>query len=68
MLAISSVFGEIAWASRELLEPENFTSLIQGIGLDREDVYITSVVQFFPPEKNIIRSVYSGTCGHRLHI
>ena len=25
-------------------------SLIQGIGLDREDVYITSVVQFFPPE------------------
>ncbi|WMT52105.1 MAG: hypothetical protein RE471_04315 [Ferroplasma sp.] len=33
MLAISSVFGEIAWASRELLEPENFTSRYRGRGV-----------------------------------
>jgi hypothetical protein len=33
MLAVSSVFGEIAWASRELLEPENFTSRYRGRGV-----------------------------------
>ena len=33
MLAISSVFGEIAWGSRELLEPENFVSRYRGRGI-----------------------------------
>jgi MFS family permease len=33
MLAINSVFGEIAWGSRELLEPENFISKYRGRGI-----------------------------------
>ncbi len=33
MLAISSVFGEIAWGSRELLESENFISKYRGRGI-----------------------------------
>jgi hypothetical protein len=33
MLAVSSIFGEIAWGSRELLESENFISGYRGRGI-----------------------------------
>ncbi|HIH59612.1 MAG TPA: MFS transporter [Ferroplasma sp.] len=33
ILSISSIFGEIAWGSRELLEPENFISKYRGRGI-----------------------------------
>jgi len=33
MLAISSIFGEIAWGARELLESENFVSGYRGSGI-----------------------------------
>ena len=33
MIAVSGIFGELGWASREMLEPENFETLHRGTGI-----------------------------------
>ena len=49
MLAISSIFGEIGWAARELLEPENFISKYRGrgIGIIRSAGYVLYIIFIF---------------------
>ncbi|MEM0140278.1 MAG: MFS transporter [Ferroplasma sp.] len=49
MLVIASIFGEMAWASREMLEPENFNTGHRGtgIGLVRSIGYMLYIFTVF---------------------